>query len=137
MTTPIQEALPLGQSIWYDGIRRSLLTSGELEHTVKKQGLRGMTSNPSIFDAAIAGSSDYSDAIAELRRCGPTDAKSAYESLAIADIRGATDIFRPLYDESGGGDGYVSMEVPPSSPMTRPPPWPRPGGCGVRSTGPT
>jgi transaldolase/glucose-6-phosphate isomerase len=113
MTTPIQQALALGQSIWYDGIRRSLLTSGELEHMVKKEGLRGMTSNPSIFDAAIAGSSDYSDAIAELRRSGPTDAKSVYESLAIADIRAAADIFRPVYDESDGDDGYVSMEVSP------------------------
>ena len=113
MTTPVHQALALGQSIWYDGIRRSFLTSGELEHMVKKQGLRGMTSNPSIFDAAIAGSSDYSDAIAELRRSGPTDAKSAYESLAIADIRAAADIFRPVYDESGGDDGYVSMEVSP------------------------
>ena len=113
MTTPVHQALALGQSIWYDGIRRSLLTSGELEQMVKKQGLRGMTSNPSIFDAAIAGSSDYSDAIAELRRSGPTDAKSAYEYLAIADIRAAADIFRPVYDESGGEDGYVSMEVSP------------------------
>ena len=113
MTTAIRQALALGQSIWYDGIRRSLLTSGELEHMVKKEGLRGMTSNPSIFDAAIAGSSDYTDAIAELRRSGPTDAKSVYESLAIADIRAAADIFRPVYDESGGVDGYVSMEVSP------------------------
>ncbi|MGC8513624.1 MAG: bifunctional transaldolase/phosoglucose isomerase [Acidimicrobiales bacterium] len=113
MTTPIQQALALGQSIWYDGIRRSLLTSGDLERMVAKEGLRGMTSNPSIFDAAIAGSSDYTDAIAELRRSGPTDAKSVYESLAIADIRGAADVFRPLYDESGGDDGYVSMEVSP------------------------
>ncbi|MDA8356729.1 MAG: bifunctional transaldolase/phosoglucose isomerase [Actinomycetota bacterium] len=113
MTTPVQQALALGQSIWYDGIRRSLLTSGDLERMVKKEGLRGMTSNPSIFDAAIAGSSDYTDAIAELRRSGPTDAKSAYESLAIADIRGAADVFRSVYDESGGDDGYVSMEVSP------------------------
>jgi|GEM_PF-1881967 len=103
MTTPVQQALAAGQSIWYDGIRRSLLTSGELEHMVTKKGLRGMTSNPSIFDAAIAGSSDYADAIAELRRSGPSDAKSAYESLAIADIRGAADVFRHVYDESGGG----------------------------------
>ncbi len=97
-----------------------------------------MTSNPSIFDAAIGGSSDYSDAIAELRRSGPTDARSVYESLAIGDIRAAADIFRPVYDESGGDDRYVSMEVPPPrSPMTPPPPWPKPSGCGVLSTGPT
>ena len=113
MTDPIHEALALGQSIWYDGIRRSLLTSGDLERMVKKEGLRGMTSNPSIFDAAIAGSSDYAEAIAELRSSGPMDAKSAYESLAIADIRAAADILRPVYDDSGGADGFVSMEVSP------------------------
>jgi len=113
MTDPIHEALALGQSIWYDGIRRSLLTSGDLERMVAKEGLRGMTSNPSIFDKAIAGSSDYAEAIAELRRSGPMDAKSAYESLAIADIRAAADIFRPVYDDTGGADGFVSMEVSP------------------------
>jgi len=113
MTTAIHQAFALGQSIWYDGIRRSLITSGELEHMVKVEGLRGMTSNPSIFDAAIAGSSDYTDAIADLRRAGPTDAKSAYEYLAIADIRAAADIFRPVYDETAGDDGYISMEVSP------------------------
>ena len=113
MTNPIRQALAVGQSIWYDGISRSLLTSGDLERKVKNDGLRGMTSNPSIFDKAIAGSSDYSEGIAELRRSGPMDAKSAYESLAIADIRVAADILRPVYDESVGADGYVSMEVSP------------------------
>jgi transaldolase / glucose-6-phosphate isomerase len=113
MTDPIQQAFALGQSIWYDGIRRSLITSGDLERMVAKEGLRGMTSNPSIFEAAIAGSTDYAEATAELRSAGPMDAKSAYESLAIADIRAAADIFRPVYDESGGSDGLVSMEVSP------------------------
>jgi transaldolase/glucose-6-phosphate isomerase len=113
MTDPIHQALGLGQSIWYDGIRRSLLTSGDLQRMVTQEGLRGMTSNPSIFDKAIAGSSDYTQGIDELRRCGPMDAKSAYESLAIADIRAAADIFRRVYDDSGGADGYVSMEVSP------------------------
>ena len=91
---------------------------------VTKEGPRGMTSNPSIFDAAIAGSSDYDVAIAELRRSGPTDAKSVYESLAIADIRAAANIFRPVYDESDGGHGYVSMEVSPELAQTPPPPSP-------------
>jgi transaldolase/glucose-6-phosphate isomerase len=113
MTDPIHQALDLGQSIWYDGIRRSLLASGELERMVQQEGLRGMTSNPSIFNNAIAGSSDYGDAIAALRSTGPMDAKSVYETLAIADIRAAADIFRPVYEESGGDDGYVSMEVSP------------------------
>lgn len=113
MIDAIHQALGLGQSIWYDGIRRSLLTSGDLQRMVTKEGLRGMTSNPSIFDKAIAGSSDYTEGIDELRRSGPMDAKSAYESLAIADIRAAADIFRPVYDDSDGADGYVSMEVSP------------------------
>jgi transaldolase/glucose-6-phosphate isomerase len=113
MTDAIHQALALGQSIWYDNIRRSLLTSGELERMVAVDGLRGMTSNPSIFAKAIAGSSDYAEAIAELRQSGPMDAKSAYESLAIADIRAAADVLRSVYDESGGADGYVSMEVSP------------------------
>lgn len=113
MTTPIQQALALGQSIWYDGIRRSLLTSGELEHRVKKAGMRGMTSNSAIFDAAIAGSSDLGDATAELRRSGRTDAKSVYGSLAVADIRAAADIFRPVSAGCDGVDVYVSVKVSP------------------------
>ncbi|MDA8026163.1 MAG: bifunctional transaldolase/phosoglucose isomerase [Actinomycetota bacterium] len=113
MKNPISQTLKLGQSIWYDGIERSLFASGELERMVQKDGLRGMTSNPSIFDKAIAGSDDYSKQIAELHNSGPLDAKSVYEILAIDDIRSAADIFRPVYDESGGIDGYVSMEVSP------------------------
>ncbi|KJF15847.1 bifunctional transaldolase/phosoglucose isomerase [Acidithrix ferrooxidans] len=113
MKEPISQALKLGQSIWYDGIRRSLFVSGDLERMVQQDGLRGMTSNPSIFDEAIAGSGDYSEQIAQLRRSGPMDAKSAYELLAVDDIRNAADIFRPVYEESGGTDGYVSMEVSP------------------------
>jgi transaldolase/glucose-6-phosphate isomerase len=131
MTDAIHQALALGQSIWYDNIRRSLLTSGELKRMVTVDGLRGMTSNPSIFAKAIAGSSDYAEAIAELRQSGPMDAKSAYESLAIADIRAAADVLRSVYDESGGDDGYVSM------PTTPPPRSPRPNGSGRRSIGPT
>lgn len=113
MNNSVKQALSLGQSIWYDGISRSLLTSGELEQKVKVEGLRGMTSNPSIFEKAIAGSDDYAEAIAELRRCGPLDAKSVYEHLAIADIQAAADILRPVFEESAGVDGYVSMEVSP------------------------
>ena len=113
MNNPINQALAVGQSIWYDGISRSLLKSGDFERKVKVDGLRGMTSNPSIFEKAIAGSADYSSAIAELRRSGPLDAKSAYEHLAIVDIQAAADILRAVFDESGGADGYVSMEVSP------------------------
>jgi transaldolase/glucose-6-phosphate isomerase len=113
MNNPINQALAVGQSIWYDGISRSLLKSGDFERKVKVDGLRGMTSNPSIFEKAIVGSDDYSSAIAELRRSGPLDAKSAYEHLAIVDIQAAADILRTVFDESDGADGYVSMEVSP------------------------
>lgn len=113
MNNPINQALAVGQSIWYDGISRSLITSGDLARMVQSEGLRGMTSNPSIFEKAIAGSDDYSAAIAELRRSGPLDAKSAYEHLAIVDIQAAADALRTVFDQSGGADGFVSMEVSP------------------------
>ncbi len=114
---PIGEIVALGQSVWFDNIRRGLLTSGEFERMVREDGLSGVTSNPSIFEKAIVGSSDYDAALAEVRATSADaktpDAKSVYEGLAIADLRQAADILRPVYDETGAGDGYVSMEVAP------------------------
>jgi len=112
-TNPLVEVLGQGQSIWYDNIRRDLLESGELARMVAEDGLRGVTSNPTIFEHAIAGSDDYSGQIAELRAAGVTDPKAIYEHLAIADIQAAAHVLRPVYDESGGRDGYVSLEVSP------------------------
>jgi transaldolase/glucose-6-phosphate isomerase len=113
-TNPLVEVLGQGQSIWYDNIRRSLLTSGELERMAREDALRGVTSNPTIFEHAISGSSDYAAQIAELRAAGVTDAKAIYEALAIADIQAAADVLRPVYDESDRVDGYVSLEVSPT-----------------------
>lgn len=101
----------MGQSIWLDYIQRSLLTSGELKQLVST-GLRGVTSNPAIFEKAIAGSNDYDD---DLKRLIKTDRsiEQIYEALAITDIVLATDTLRDVYDTSKGKDGFVSLEVSP------------------------
>jgi transaldolase/glucose-6-phosphate isomerase len=119
MTTPATTKNPLlelhdyGQSVWYDYIRRGLITSGELERLITEDGLRGVTSNPSIWEKAIAGSTDYAAAIQELRQEVGGDPKALYERLAIQDIQDAADAFRPVYEETRRGDGYVSIEVSP------------------------
>jgi transaldolase/glucose-6-phosphate isomerase len=110
---PLLQLLEYGQSVWYDYIRRGLITSGELERLITEDGLRGVTSNPSIWEKAIAGSTDYAEAIDELRRDGIADPKAIYERLAIRDIQDAADVFRPVYDETQRGDGFVSIEVSP------------------------
>jgi transaldolase/glucose-6-phosphate isomerase len=101
-----------GQSLWFDFIVKSLITSGELERQVKEDGVKGVTSNPAIFEKAIAGTSEYAEAIDRLKSDYP-DAKGLYEQLAISDIQGAADVLRPVYDQTKGGDGYVSLEVSP------------------------
>jgi transaldolase/glucose-6-phosphate isomerase len=101
-----------GQSLWLDFIVQSLITSGELARQVKEDGVRGVTSNPAIFEKAIAGTSEYAEAINMLKSEYP-DAKGLYEQLAIRDIQGAADVLRPVYDETKRGDGYVSLEVSP------------------------
>ena len=103
----------LGQSIWLDYIRRHLITSGELRQLVDHSGVTGITANPSIFEKAILGSTDYQDALATIAKTGACDAKAAYETLAIADIQDAAAILQPVYDETRGRDGFVSLEVSP------------------------
>jgi transaldolase / glucose-6-phosphate isomerase len=103
-----------GTSIWLDQIRRSLITSGELERLIREDSLRGVTSNPAIFEKAILGSTDYDDQIEELSRSG-LDSEGIYEEIAIKDVQLACDVFRPLWEEAGGGDGFVSLEVEPSA----------------------
>jgi transaldolase/glucose-6-phosphate isomerase len=103
-----------GTSIWLDQIRRSLITSGELERLVREESLRGVTSNPAIFEKAILGSTDYDDQIEELARAG-MDSEGIYEEIAIRDVQLACDVLRPLWDEAGHGDGFVSLEVEPAA----------------------
>jgi transaldolase/glucose-6-phosphate isomerase len=110
---PLQELLKFGQSVWLDYIRRNLITSGELQRHLDEDGLRGMTSNPAIFEKAIAGSTDYADFLKSLDGKTDLDAKARYELLAIRDIQDAADLLRPVYDSSQKRDGYISLEVSP------------------------
>lgn len=109
---PLVELHAYGQSFWYDNIRRKFLIDGTLQSLIDDDGLRGMTSNPSIFEKAIGHSDDYDEQIRALVQNG-ADADAIYEALALADIQAACDLFADLYKESEGGDGFVSLEVSP------------------------
>ncbi|MCA9507470.1 MAG: transaldolase [Myxococcales bacterium] len=110
---PYVELEKLEQSIWLDFISKELIKSGELHRLIKEDHLKGLTSNPSIFEKAIAQTSDYDEAINLLSKKDPHDAKAVYENIAIADIQAAADILRPVYEASKGHDGFVSLEVSP------------------------
>ena len=111
MANTIQRAGELGQSVWYDNMRRGMLESGELQGLIDA-GITGLTSNPTIFEKAITGSADYDDALLEQAREGK-DADEIYERLAVDDIRAAADLLRPVYDRTDGADGFASLEVSP------------------------
>lgn len=113
MNNPIKNTLDLGQSLWYDNIQRRLLQNGEMENLIASGEIRGMTSNPSIFNNAIAKSSDYDSALISYAKLG-WDSERIFWSLAIEDILEALQLFTPLYHQSGGHDGFVSLEVNPS-----------------------
>jgi transaldolase len=101
-----------GVSLWLDQLSRSLIAEGELARLVREQFLRGVTSNPAIFEKSILGGADYDAQIAELARRG-LDAEAIYDELAVADVQGAADVLAGIHAESGGKDGFVSIEVPP------------------------
>jgi len=108
----LHELAELGQAIWLDYMRRSFITSGDLQALIEK-GLRGVTSNPTIFDKAIAGSVDYDETLKDLVEKGRTDTE-IYEELVLDDIRRTADVLLPVYEKTGGLDGYVSLEVSPA-----------------------
>jgi len=112
-TNPLKELLKFGQSVWFDYIRRDLIATGELKRLIDEDGLRGMTSNPAIFEKAIVDSQYYRDALKELDRRTDLDANGRYEVLAIRDIQDAADTLRPVYQSTKRRDGYVSLEVSP------------------------
>lgn len=112
MSSSISALHALGQSIWYDNISRRMLENGELEGMIARGEIRGITSNPSIFRNAIANSQDYDSALVPMAWAG-WQAEQIYEQLAIEDIRAACDLFKALYQETNGEDGYVSLEVSP------------------------
>ncbi|HET8656918.1 MAG TPA: transaldolase [Longimicrobiaceae bacterium] len=109
---PLWELAALGQSVWLDYIRRQIIENGELARLIREDAVRGVTSNPSIFEQAIVGSDDYDEAIASLAG-GDATPLQIYEALAIEDIQRAADLFRGVYDDSNGHDGFVSLEVSP------------------------
>ena len=113
MSDSIKKLTQLGQSLWYDNIQRKILENGEFKAMIERGDIRGVTSNPSIFNAAIAKTNDYDSALTPLAWAG-WDAEKIFWQLAIEDIRAACDAFAPLYEETNGGDGYVSIEVSPN-----------------------
>ena len=109
---PLVQLAALGQSPWLDNITRDLLQTGELRRLIAEAGLRGMTTNPTIFEKAVAGSDCYDADIRALADSG-VEARDIVETLVVADVRAACDLFLPLYHASEGGDGFVSIEVSP------------------------
>src|SRR5436309_645831 len=112
MTNRLTEIMQLGQAICYDNIRRAMLTSGDLAKKIEEDDLRGVTSNPTIFEKAITGSTDYDEQLRSLVQAGKS-VSEIYEDLVTADIGNAADILRPVYDRTDGVDGYISLEVNP------------------------
>lgn len=111
-TTPLAALQALGQSVWMDNISRKMLQTGQLQRWIDKDGLQGQTSNPTIFEKAIGHSTDYDDQFRDLVKQGADD-DTVYNQLTGTDIRNALDMFRPVYDKTDGGDGFVSLEVSP------------------------
>ncbi len=109
---PLRAVREIGQSLWLDYIHRGILNSGELRRLVAEDGISGVTSNPTIFEKAITGSTDYDGALGRLVALGKSAAE-IYEALIVEDIRAACDVLRPVFDETRGADGYVSVEVSP------------------------
>lgn len=121
-TSPLHRLQELGQSVWYDNIRRALLDSGRLREYLDEYAVTGVTSNPSIFERAIAGSTDYDDQLCADLEDGLEDPEELFWSLAVRDIRDTADLLQKIYDDSDGADGFVSRC-----------PAPRPGSVRSRS----
>jgi transaldolase / glucose-6-phosphate isomerase len=112
-SNPVAALQRFGQSVWLDDLRRSLFTSGKFGRLIAEDGLRGVTSNPSIFEKAIVGTSEYEAALSATDRGSRPAPVELYEALAIRDIQTAADLLRPVYQATDGADGYASLEVSP------------------------
>ncbi len=106
---PLKQLEACGQSPWLDYLKRSLIEKGELRNLIERDGLKGVTSNPSIFEKAIGESDEYADALKQFQAGSDHSISAIYEHLAIADIRAAADVLRPVYEETQGRDGYISL----------------------------
>src|SRR5258708_4161080 len=124
-TNPLKALLTYGQSPWMDYIRRDLLTGGGLKKYIDNDGLRGMTSNPAIFEKAITGSNLYNDVL-NSPDAKNLDANGVFEKIAIRDVQDACDIFKPVYPDSKHSARYVNLETPPILGFLTPPPHPKP-----------
>ena len=112
MSNPLVELQTGGQSVWYDNIERGMIVSGQLQRLIAEDGLRGMTSNPAIFEKAISGSREYAGALRQFAGA-QRSALEIYEAIAIQDIQWAADVLLPVYEDTDGRDGYISLEVSP------------------------
>lgn len=110
---PLKQLGEAGQSVWLDYVSRGLIQRGELKALIERDGLKGVTSNPSIFEKAIGGSDEYDADLAAFARSSRADTPVVYEHLAVEDIRQGADVLRPVYDATGGRDGFISLEVSP------------------------
>src|ERR1700685_3800300 len=110
---PLKSLADHGQAVWLDFLSRGFIAKGGLKKLVDEDGLRGVTSNPSIFEHAIGHSDEYDDAIARMLHAKDRAVGATFEQLAIEDIRAATDVLRPVFDATHGADGFVSIEVSP------------------------
>ncbi len=110
---PVKKLQSRGQAVWLDFLARGFIANGDLKTLIERDGVRGVTSNPSIFEKAIAGSDEYDDAISALLKQHDRTVADLYEALAVEDIQRAADVLKPVYDELHGADGYVSLEVSP------------------------
>jgi transaldolase len=113
MATPLHALQELGQSVWYDNLRRAMLVDGELARYRDDYAVSGVTSNPTIFQRAVADGDDYDDTLRAAAERGIDDPEEAFWELATDDIRDAADVFRKLHEERDGADGFVSLELPP------------------------
>src|SRR5271169_6445389 len=110
---PLKALQDHGQAVWLDFLSRGFMAKGGLKKLVDDDGLRGLTSNPSIFEHAIGHSDEYDDAIARMLSAQDRSVGEIFENLAVEDIKQATDILRPVFDATKGADGFVSIEVSP------------------------
>src|SRR5215471_4839169 len=134
---PAQRLHALGQSLWLDSINRVMLRSGALARYVSELAVTGLTSNPTILGHAMAAGSDYDSSLARQVSEGVTDPQELVYALALEDLAEAAALFRAEWERTAGADGYVSLEVPPMSPMTRQRRSLWPAGCTTRPASPT